>query len=120
MHGIRFAERLKRLAARLKRVIFPGHVTGARKQGGNPKGSKRSATYGSGEGTRAVPSIDAVYAAEALPPLKEPAPGETRMLREAHLTDFVSALHQPHRVQRKPRTGTAGAPTPKTENGSSE
>jgi hypothetical protein len=95
-------------------------VTGARKKGGNPKGTKRSATYGSGEGTRAVPAIDAVYAAEAIPPIKESAPGETRMLREAELTDFVAALHQPHRVQRKRRTARAPAATSESENGSGE
>ena len=76
-------------------------ATGARRQGGLPKGSKRPANYGTGQGTRAVPSLDRLYACEQLPPLAPTARGETAMLRRNRLDDFVDGIHQDHRVPRR-------------------
>ncbi len=73
-----------------------------RRRGGIPKGSPRPATYGSG-GTRAVPSLDSLYAAEQLPVLPPPAPGELLMLEHNRLTPFVERLHQSYRVPKKTR-----------------
>jgi transposase len=43
-------------------------ATGVRRRGGTPAGALRPTTYGSGQGTRAVPALDALYAARACPP----------------------------------------------------
>ena len=81
---------------------------GERKQGGNPKGSPRPEAYGSGVRTRAVPALAAVYAAEGLPPLGAPAPGEEKMLRREQLAGFAESLRRGHRVPKK-----QGAPAEK-------
>ncbi len=53
-------------------------VTGERKRGGYAKGSKRPDNYGTGVHTRAVPSLDQVYASNDLPPIAERRPGGLR------------------------------------------
>ncbi len=50
-------------------------VTGQKKKTG-AKGQPRSASYGSGKRTRAVPALDQIYASEQLPPLAQTAAGE--------------------------------------------
>ena len=74
-------------------------ATGERKKGGNPKGQPRPATYGSGKPTRAIPSLDQVYASNSLPPLAaQSKPGERAMLERNRLTGFEADLHQARRV----------------------
>ncbi len=75
-------------------------ATGQRRRGGTPKGSKRSASYGSGQRTRAIPALPDVYQSEGLPAVKPPSPGEKRTLRRAGLTPFVNSLAKAHRVPR--------------------
>jgi transposase len=83
-------------------------ATGKRRRGGNPKGSPRPANYGTGQGTRAVPALEQVYAAEQLPPLAPPGAGETKMLARQGVTGFVAGIHQARRVPR----GNAPTPNP--------
>ncbi len=75
-------------------------VTGVRRRGGNPKGSPRPASSGSGQGTRAVPALASVYAAEQLPPLVAPSAGESNMLEIHGVTNFAAGIHQARRVPR--------------------
>ena len=85
-------------------------VTGKRRKTGAAKGSPRSAAYGTGQGTRAVPALDSLYAAEQLPPLAAPGLGERNMLEIHGVTSFAAAIHQACRVPRgktKPQPQTA-------------
>jgi hypothetical protein len=87
------AEKLRRLRVR---------ATGKRRRGGNAKGSRRPEAYGSGQPSRAVPALGAVYAAEGLPALAPPPPGERRLIEgdellAAHLAEIESA----HRIPRR-------------------
>lgn len=75
-------------------------ATRQRRRGGNPKGAPRPAAHGSGQGTRAIPSLDALYAREELPALQPLAPGEARMLRDTGTTDFAQSVRITHRVPR--------------------
>jgi transposase len=50
-----------------------------RPRGGLPKGSKRPDNYGQGR-TRGIPALAELYAAEGLPPLSDPRPGEARRI----------------------------------------
>ncbi len=75
-------------------------VIGQRKRSGLPKGSPRPAAYGTGQGTRAVPALDSVYATEQLPPLAQPSTGENNMLDIHGLTAFAASIHQARRVPR--------------------
>ena len=84
------------LAAKFSRLRI--RVTGQRKAGGFPKGSKRPAAYGTGKATRAVPSLREVYRDAGLP---DPAPlsgGELRTVEAAGTAPFVAAIGQPRRV----------------------
>lgn len=76
-------------------------ATGEKKKGGNPKGAPRPAAYGTGHPTRAVPSLDAVYSGNRLPPLAEPKPGEQAMLERQGAAGFAARVRQPHRVPKK-------------------
>ena len=80
---------------------------GAKKKGGYPKGSPRPAAYGSGQGTRAVPSLDTVYASEDLPPIAAPKPGEQAMLEAAGVSAFARDVRTPKRIPRPARTRKA-------------
>jgi transposase len=85
-------------------------ATGERRVGGNARGARRPAGYGSGEGTRAVPSIDQVLAREALPPTAPLSAGEQHTVRRAGVTRFVQQIHQPHRVARATSAATVKTP----------
>ena len=84
-------------------------ATGQKRQGGNPKGQPRPATYGSGQPTRAIPSLDQVYTAAGLPPRQAGPPGETKMLVRSGLAPFVASLAEPRRV---PKNTGARKPKP--------
>ena len=87
------------LAAKFSRLRI--RVTGQRKKGGTPKGAPRPAAYGTGQGTRAVPSLDQVYKDAELPPLTELRPGENRMIAAAGVVPFTRDIRQPKRVPRR-------------------
>ena len=75
-------------------------ATGRRKPNGSLKGARRSADYGSGKRTRAVPSLDQVCAAAELPAPAEPAPGERRMVNETGAAAFAAGIRKAKRVPR--------------------
>ncbi|MFN7919440.1 MAG: IS110 family transposase [Bryobacteraceae bacterium] len=75
-------------------------ATGEKKKSGTKKGTPRTASYGNGERTRAVPSLDSVYSGEGLPPLTAPKPGEEKMLRQAELEAYAQGVRQARRVPR--------------------
>ena len=75
-------------------------VTGSKKKTGS-KGQRRSANYGSGLRTRAVPSLDQVYANEQLPALAPSPAGETTMLEQQGVTAYAHSVRQPRRVPRR-------------------
>ncbi len=74
-------------------------VTGQKKKTG-AKGQPRSASYGSGKRTRAVPALDQIYASEQLPPLAQTAAGEHAMLTRHGVTAYAELIRRSHRVPR--------------------
>ncbi len=84
-------------------------ASGAKRTGGFPKGSPRPAAYGSGQGSKAVPSLDQLYAREDLSPLSPFAPGEDKMLQRHGLAAYAQLIRKPHRVP-KPRSKPAPPP----------
>jgi len=89
----------KTVAAKLSRLRV--RATGRKNKGGLPKGHKRTAQYGSGVRTRAVPALDSIYAQEQLPSLAPLKPGEAAMLAEHHLTDYAATIRHSQRVPRR-------------------
>jgi transposase len=89
----------KTVQAKLSRLRI--RATGQKKKGGFAKGTPRPANYGKGVRTKAVPSLDQIYAAEQLPPLAESKPAEKIMLEKQKLDGFAAHIRQPHRVPRK-------------------
>jgi transposase len=75
-------------------------ATANRRKGGNPKGQPRPAAYGSGQSSRAIPSLDRIYAAEQIPPLGPQAPGELKMLESYGLSEYADKLRKSHRIPR--------------------
>jgi hypothetical protein len=82
-------------------------ATGKRKKGGLPKGSPRPASYGTGNNTKGVASLDSIYEQEHLPTLPPLAPGEKAMLDQQKVTDYVDNIHKSHRVPKKVRAKAA-------------
>ena len=78
-------------------------ATGQRRPGGVPKGAPRPAAYGTGQGTREVPSLGQVCAVEGVPAPQPLAPGEQRMVRKAAVSRYVERIQTPHRVSRAPQ-----------------
>jgi transposase len=74
-------------------------ATGAKRKTG-PAKTTRPAPRGSG-GTRAVPSLDALYASEQLPAPRPLAPGEQRMLQDTGTAEFARDVRISHRIPRK-------------------
>lgn len=74
-------------------------ATGQKKKS-TSKGQKRSAAYGRGTPTRAVPALDAVYAGEGLPPLATGAAGEQAMLERHRVAAYAAHIRQSYRVPR--------------------
>ena len=79
-------------------------ATGAKRKGGNPKGRPRPASYGSGQPTRGIPSLDQIYSSEGLPALQPQAPGEIHMLESYGLAEFAAQLRKAHRIPKKPES----------------
>jgi transposase len=65
------------------------------------KGTKRPASYGSGNQTRTIPSIDRVYDNEEIPSLQPLSSGEKKTIRRSGTTKFVQEIRQPQKVPRK-------------------
>ena len=76
-------------------------ATGQRRTTGPKKGTGRPEGYGTGERTRGVPALAAVYEREGLPPMKAPSSGEQRMLGDQHVTTFVERAKAPQRIPRR-------------------
>lgn len=76
-------------------------ATGQRRRTGPKKGTPQAAAYGTGQGTRAIPSLDELYAREAVPPLQPRAPGEARMLRDTETEAFAQSVRISQRVPRR-------------------
>ena len=87
------------LAAKFTRLRI--RATGKRKVGGNPKGSPRPAAYGSGQPTRAVPSLDGVYQHVGLPAIPALPPGEQRMLAHSGAAAYAASIRHSKRVPRR-------------------
>lgn len=76
-------------------------ATGIKRKRGSQKGTKRSASYGSGQQKRTIPSIDRVYEREELPPVRPLSDGEKRSIRKAKTVGFVKEIRRERRVPRK-------------------
>ena len=92
----------KTTEAKLSRLRV--RVTGKKRKGGLAKGSNRSPNYGSGQRTRGVPGLDAVYEREQLPPLATPKPGERKMLQRQKLAGFAEEVRASKRVPKNVRS----------------
>lgn len=97
--------------AKLSRIRV--RATGARRKRGPAKGGGRATTYGTGVRTRTFKAIDAVLAAENLPPRSTAPTGEQKFLEREGLSQAVAALAQPVRTPRRraDASATAGAPS---------
>jgi transposase len=71
---------------------------------GIKKGDKRSPQYGSGERTRAVPSLDQVYEREGLPPIHPITAGEQRMIAQHGVEKHSKEIRTPRRVPRSSKS----------------
>lgn len=87
-------------------------ATGQKRKGGNPKGQPRPASYGTGNPTRAINSIDDVYAKEGLPPTRELSAGEKKMCKEQGVDGFAATIRQTRRVPRIETVKTEGKTKP--------
>jgi len=79
-------------------------ATGQKRQSGMKKGEKRSAQYGTGERTRAVPSLDQVYEREGLPPIQPLTAGEQRMVAEHGVGKHAKEIRTARRVPRSSKS----------------
>lgn len=85
-------------------------AAGVRRKRGSLKGRPRSTAYGTGQRTRAIPSLEQVCQSEGLPPVRALSAGETRMLQQRDLTGFVESIHTP---RREPRSLGGKSPQPR-------
>ena len=86
------------LATATKLAALRVAATGARRRGGSPKGKPRPTSYGSGERTRAVPSLAGVCKAEGLPAprtLDDLPAGEIRVIKLTHSLTHARAIQNP-------------------------
>lgn len=66
---------------------------GPKRRSGNPRGTKRSANYGTGRGTRTIPPLTEVLRHEGLPQPTAPPAGEARTVAESNTADYVESLN---------------------------
>ena len=93
----------KTLQAKLSRLRIL--ATKQKRTGGMPKGQPRTPQYGKGC-TKAIPSLDQLYAAEGLPPiLAELKPGERQMLEQHGVAAHAKAVRTPRRIPRGVKAG---------------
>ncbi|HEX4227672.1 MAG TPA: IS110 family transposase [Bryobacteraceae bacterium] len=89
----------KTVEAKLSRLRV--RATGQKKKGGLGKGQPRPANYGSGVRTRAVPSLDRIYANEQLPPIAALKNGEQTMLANQGVATYAASVRKTDRVPRR-------------------
>lgn len=80
-------------------------VTGLRRKRGTPKGTPRSARYGTGQPVLRVGSLAQILQSEQLPqptPLEKLPPGELANLRRTNSLAYVDVIQQPQILPRKP------------------
>jgi transposase len=70
-----------------------------RRRVGPPKGTPRSAHYGTGLRTRQRKALDTVLRSEALPTTSKPTAAERRVIAQLGLTCFAQSLQHPERVR---------------------
>ncbi|MCW5983575.1 MAG: IS110 family transposase [Bryobacteraceae bacterium] len=75
-------------------------ATGQRRKTGPPQGQPAVAPLAPGVRSKTVKGLPAVYAAEDLPSLSAPNPGEIRMLDQAGATEFAASVLTNRRVVR--------------------
>jgi hypothetical protein len=85
------------LEAKLSRLRI--RATGEKRKGGLVKGQPRPEQYGQGR-SRAIPSLDALYEREGLPPLRSFKAGEERMLADQGLDQHARMIRTARRVPR--------------------
>lgn len=93
-------------AAQAKFSRLRTRATAQRRKTGPSQGTPPVAHRGSGLRTRAMPSLEQVYAAEQLPPPRALAAGERAMLDRHGLTPFDQSLHHARRIARGTKTQT--------------
>jgi hypothetical protein len=101
-----------------KLARFRVRATAARRKSGPPKGTPRTARYGTGVSTRTVPALPALYAAEGVPsarPLENLAAAERRVLDEMGVGPFVQSI-QTAQVQTRKRSPDLGVQCEGAEN----
>jgi transposase len=87
-------------------------ATGEKRQGGIPKGAKRTAKLGSG-GSRTIKPLDEVYRQQGLPARKPISQGEKRIVRESGTEAFVKSLDQERIVPRRSTSRRAAKADPR-------
>jgi len=90
-------------------------ATGKRRPGGNPKGTPRSKTHGSGQSVRTTPALATVLQKEGLPTprcLADLPEGERRMLQESNSLDFAKSLETKTLRPRTKKLAPTGQLTP--------
>lgn len=92
-------------------------ATGERRKTGPAKGSPPAAGQGSGQKTKAIPSLEALYATEQLPALKALKTGERKALERMHLLAWERELHQVHRIPKTARPAATIRDAQTTEEG---
>jgi len=85
-------------------------ATGKRRRGGVPKGTPRPESYGTGKQLRRMPSLDAVYAKEGLPPRQKLGQGEARMIAERGLEEFLGRIAEQQTTPKAPPSGKRRGP----------
>jgi transposase len=75
-------------------------ATGQKRKTGPPPGRMAGPLLAPGMRSRKVKSLPEIYAAENLPPMDPPPPGELRMLSDADLAAFAHHLLCAHRIPR--------------------
>jgi transposase len=81
-------------------------ATGKRRATGIAKGTARSANYGTGRYTMAIPALAELYESEDLPPtnpFEALVPAELRHLKAAGAVPFVRSIQKSHRKVRAPK-----------------
>jgi transposase len=99
-------------------------ATGEKRRGGTPKGQPRHENYGTGKAERTIPSLDAIYAREGLPPISALPSGEVRMLRAQGVLQQLETARRPQRLPRRAEPAAPAQPAgparrqraPKTKN----
>jgi hypothetical protein len=88
----------KTLEAKYSRLRI--RATGQRRKTGPRAGTPRSPRYGTKERTKRIPSLAEVLQQNAVPPLTDLPPGESKMLAKKQLNNFYPSLHVSSRIKK--------------------